>query len=243
MTDLYDTILASNNQRVASAVNYIIDNTPALAWMCGEKRVLVFNALAKCDYALMTAGYAMGNNEDLADRATQKLNNDLLIYFANEIAERTPLEVDPTKIVFFSGNTQSEAESFVNQNPAYNVIHTTVPGALLEALVLFNPKLELDREERYGPWNTLSRRLAAEACGDVKTVLDLNKDAVKPTATFLNQEMPIFLENKNLVTIDGLPKEGFWRLLKIQGIEDEAALIAEKQAILTRFKAGKTKPT
>ena len=185
-----------------------------LAWLDGIKKDQLLQTIRQDASGLHTIGFINGIRGQFAE--TKKFNGDHVMKQAMYVAEKMPMHADPTKIVFFSGTSQSRAEEFVFDKEDYNVVHTTMPGALLAAFQLFDPDYPLTREQRYAPWNALSRRLAHMVRDNATAILDVPK----PTATFVNYEMPTFLlENHAVQTVNGIDKWHFWDNLTILGMD------------------------
>lgn len=213
--------------RWATIIDETMAQTPATAWLKGDKRGQVIHEIKNdYDFGLLTIDFIT----DMRRLPTDQRKPDLILSVANRVAQKAPIIADPKKFVFFSGTSQGRAEQFVNDNVDYNVIHTTLPGALLEMLNLFDENLNLTREQRYQPWNTLSSRVAHRVEDDATAILD----KPKPTATFVNYEMPTFLlENKKLFTVNDVDKWMFWNALEILDLSVEHAVEHKKNILNT----------
>ena len=142
----------------------------------------------------------------LESRATeQDICPSFLLKVAMEVALAAKVDTKKDRSVFFSGTTQTAAETFVAENPDFDVIHSRPAGAMLEVLNLFSQESGLTREEAYQPWNILATRYALEASGDIKAMID----NPKPEKTFRRVELGLLMDNASVTHINGRDKSAF----------------------------------
>src|SRR5690606_17375615 len=131
---------------IAQLIHDTLMGTPAMGFLSGLKKEQVFEAIAgNPEFGIYTTGVVCGMR---GKKFSTQQSRDFQ-HMACHIARQAPIEADPGLLVFFSGTGQRRAEAYVIENPDYNVIHTTLPGALLEMMSLFSENLELTRDQRY----------------------------------------------------------------------------------------------
>jgi hypothetical protein len=167
---------------------------------------------------LMTQLIADMTRDPLCDRVCHYLQNTskndprsvyTRLVLAQEICQRSDLDLRPDKSVFFSGATKTQAEKFIAQNPSYEAIHTRPAGAFLELLNLFDPQNGIDYQDAYQAWFTIAARYSEAVQGNVTAILE----APAPEKTFRKIELGLLLTNDRVETINSIPKEKFSSLI------------------------------
>lgn len=171
------------------------------------------------------AGMKAGRTPDKAD----------YLQIAVDIATESRLGIPANGTVLFSGTSEAAARRAVLADPSLHTNHRTPATAMLELLETFGkPPTPLEtREERYLPWNLLSARLAREARGDVRIIVD----NPEPTRTLRRVELAPLLANARVTSINGADKQAWAG--QITGQFDERAALAEAAQIIDAHRAGK----
>lgn len=123
---------------------------------------------------------------------------------ALDLANNAPAPDATHHYVFFSNQRNRKAAvDFCNKNPGYiTVLHTEMHKAL-ERLDLFGKDSTFSIEQAVDILAIVSARFAKHAAGNIIAFTD----KVSDRSTFFTVELPILLNNENVTTINGAPKE------------------------------------